>query len=557
MQIHDDAPLKDVLDGYVRDTFTANPIAATKLGVHEHDAELGNVSADAFQASEQRHRDFVRDLERFDPDQLSGLERLDWQTGIIEGRSAVRKDLQEVWRRAPYLYSESLGDALSVLMTRDHAPVEERAAALCRRLDGIPAYLASARTNLTEQTPALWAETGLTSTTGLERFLTNSVPAFGAQVDGALGSEIAEKSRKAAAGVAEYRSFVEELAGRAAGNWASGSEHFDFMLQSYHLLDLDHRTLEELGRDTVAADSKALAEFAASLDPELSWQEQVSRIKDNHPQPAEFKDSYFHELQRARKHTQDAALATLPEGEICTMEWVPEFMRASLPIAVMSTTPPFERGLASEWLITPSDPAAPAAQRLEQMRDNCYVFAESIAGHEIYPGHHLQKVHHKLATKDSAIRRYFSCPQFVEGWGLYVEDLFEETGFFDNPAVILFKLRNSLWRALRVVIDVGLHTGSLTFEQAVDLLRTEAAMDRHMAEGEVRRYTRHDNPTYPSSYLLGRLAIHDLRTAYQERRGDTFTLLDFHDTLLGFGSLPLKLVAEQMLPAGVGGNLSA
>lgn len=551
------ASLTDILDGYVRETFAANPIAATKLGAHDHDGELGDVSADGFQAAERRHRDFVRDLEKFDPDQLTGLERLDWQTGMIEGRSAVRKDEQQIWRRAPYVYSESLGDALSVLMTRDHAPVGERAAALTARLDGIPAYLESARANLTDQTPELWAQTGLTSTVGLERFLTNSVPEFGAQVGGTLGAEIADRSRTAAAAVAEYHSFVEDLAARATATWASGSDHFDFMLQSYHLLDLDHRTLGELGRDTVATDSKALVEFAASLDPELSWQEQVSRIKDNHPQPAEFKDSYFHELQRARQHTQDAELATLPDGEVCTMEWVPEFMRASLPIAVMSTTPPFERGLASEWLITPSDPAAPAAQRLEQMRDNCYVFAESIAGHEIYPGHHLQKVHHKLATKDSAIRRYFSCPQFVEGWGLYVEDLFEETGFFDNPAVVLFKLRNSLWRALRVVIDVGLHTGSLTFERAVDLLRTEAAMDRHMAEGEVRRYTRHDNPTYPSSYLLGRLAIHDLRKAYRQRRGDDFTLLDFHDTLLGFGSLPLKLIAEQMLPVSIGGSPDA
>ena len=181
------------------------------------------------------------------------------------------------------------------------------------------------------------------------------------------------------------------------------------------------------------------------------------------------------------------------------------------------------------------------------MRDNCYVFAKSIAGHEIYPGHHLQKVHHKLATADSMIRRYFSCPQFVEGWGLYVEDLFTETGFFDNPRVLLFKLRNSLWRSLRVVIDVGLHTRGMSFDEAASLLMEQAAMDRHMAEGEVTRYIRHDNPTYPSSYMLGRQRFHELRDRYQAVHPDA-SLLTFHDTVMSFGSLPLSLVSAQMIP---------
>jgi uncharacterized protein (DUF885 family) len=389
---------------------------------------------------------------------------------------------------------------------------------------------------------------GVTASGGLARFITDSIPQFADQVGGSLGAEINQKGTRAAEAVGAYGSFVGELVDRARGSWACGADHFDFMLKQYHLLDIDHVGLHELGQQTRVHDREKLESYAASLDPDRSWQEQIARIKDNHPQPAQFVDTYHHELVRARAHTEQARLATLPDGEICTMGWVPEFLRASLPIAVMSTTPPFEAGLASEWLVTPSDPSAPESRRLEQMRDNCYVFAESIAGHEIYPGHHLQKVHHKIATRDSMIRRYFSCPQFVEGWGLYVEDLFEETGFFDNSAVILFKLRNAVWRALRVVIDVGLHTRDMTFEDAVDLLRTEAAMDRHMAEGEVRRYTRHDNPTYPSSYLLGRLAIHDLRTRYQASKPGV-TLLDFHDTLLGYGSLPLKLVAGQMLPA--------
>jgi uncharacterized protein (DUF885 family) len=135
----------------------------------------------------------------------------------------------------------------------------------------------------------------------------------------------------------------------------------------------------------------------------------------------------------------------------------------------------------------------------------------------------------------------------VEGWGLYTEDLLEETGGMPDDRVRLFKRRNALWRALRIMIDTGLHAGTLTVDQAVDMLVDRAGMDRHMAAGEVRRYTRHDNPTYPSSYALGRDAFHRVRAAAQARAG--FTLRAFHDRLLSFGSPPVALVGR-VLEAG-------
>jgi uncharacterized protein (DUF885 family) len=156
-------------------------------------------------------------------------------------------------------------------------------------------------------------------------------------------------------------------------------------------------------------------------------------------------------------------------------------------------------------------------------------------------------VHHKLATANAPVRRYFSSPVLVEGWGLYTEDLMEETGFMQEPGVRLFKLRNALWRSARVVVDSGLHTRAMRFEEAVDLMVDEVHLDRRMAEGEVRRYTTHDNPTYPSAYLLGKSAIHDLRSRWQAQEGSSYSLKRFHDTLLSYGSPPVKLIAARML----------
>jgi uncharacterized protein (DUF885 family) len=210
----------------------------------------------------------------------------------------------------------------------------------------------------------------------------------------------------------------------------------------------------------------------------------------------------------------------------------------------MSPSPPYGPGLRSGFLITPGDPNADAERRRQHMRDNCYVFATSIAGHETYPGHHVQYAHHKLGTSRDSIRRYFRTPQFVEGWGLYVEDVLEETGFLADDRLRLVKQRNTLWRALRVVVDVGLHTGTMGVAEATELMRREAGMDPHMAAGEVRRYTRHDNPTYPSSYMLGRELIHRIRAERRARERSAFTLRGFHDWLLSFGSPPLVLLAD-------------
>ncbi len=98
-----------------------------------------------------------------------------------------------------------------------------------------------------------------------------------------------------------------------------------------------------------------------------------------------------------------------------------------------------------------------------------------------------------------------------------------------------------------MVVDSGLHTRGLGFEEAVDFMVREVHLDKRMAEGEVRRYTTHDNPTYPSAYLLGKTAVHDLRRRWQAQQGDAFTLQAFHDRLLSYGSPPVKLIAQRML----------
>ena len=122
-----------------------------------------------------------------------------------------------------------------------------------------------------------------------------------------------------------------------------------------------------------------------------------------------------------------------------------------------------------------------------------------------------------------------------------------EQGFYLDPFIRLYQLKDLLWRACRVVLDVGLHTGKVTFMQAVDYLREQAMIERVNAVAEVKRYTL--TPTQPMSYLVGKLEILAIRAETERRLGSRFDMHDFHAALLGRGTLPPALVREELAEA--------
>jgi len=119
-----------------------------------------------------------------------------------------------------------------------------------------------------------------------------------------------------------------------------------------------------------------------------------------------------------------------------------------------------------------------------------------------------------------------------------------EQGYTSDLRVRLFQLKDLVWRAVRVIVDVGLHCKGMSFNEAVNWLVNEAHLEYSNAVAEVRRYTA--SPTQPLSYLTGKMAILRLRQECQRKEGSNFSLQRFHDRLLACGGLPIRLV-EQML----------
>jgi len=169
---------------------------------------------------------------------------------------------------------------------------------------------------------------------------------------------------------------------------------------------------------------------------------------------------------------------------------------------------------------------------------------EAIAYHEGVPGHHLQISIAQELTGLPAFRRHGGYTAFVEGWALYSERLGKEIGFYEDPYSDYGRLENEMWRAIRLVIDTGVHSKHWSRDQMVEYFHRYTAMDEPNVQSEVDRYIAW--PGQALAYKLGQLEILKLREEARQKLGSKFDLRAFHDEIVGDGPLPLDVLDSQV-----------
>ncbi|GAB2702746.1 hypothetical protein GCM10011495_00330 [Hymenobacter frigidus] len=169
---------------------------------------------------------------------------------------------------------------------------------------------------------------------------------------------------------------------------------------------------------------------------------------------------------------------------------------------------------------------------------------ESLFLHEAIPGHHYQLSLQQENTGLPKFRRFASYPAFSEGWALYCESLGKELGLYTDPYQRIGALGDEMHRALRLVVDVGLHAKGLSREQAIDYMMANEPISEQAATAEIERYMA--LPGQALAYKTGALKLSELRTRYEKQLGPKFNLRVFHDEILAGGSMPLAILERRM-----------
>ncbi|HWA95718.1 MAG TPA: DUF885 domain-containing protein [Terracidiphilus sp.] len=319
------------------------------------------------------------------------------------------------------------------------------------------------------------------------------------------------------------------------GIWAlpDGQKYYQFLLHRTTTTDMTAEQIHEIGLEQVKKDEAEMLAIAQQLGFKDLASFRAS-LKDNpklHPTSRT-------QLLDAYKSYLSAMQAKLPElfGRLpkAKFEVVP------VPDYLEKTSAPayYEQGAPDG-----SRPGRLFIDLYDPEKRNLYS-AESIAYHEGLPGHHLQISIAQELTGVPDFRKFAGFTAYQEGWGLYAEQLGKDVGFYKDPYSNYGRLEADMWRAIRLVVDTGVHSQHWTRQQMVDYFHAHSAIAEPDIQAEVDRYIAW--PSQATAYKIGQLTILALRAKAKKELGPKFDIRAFHDEVLDSGALPLDMLADRI-----------
>ena len=322
-----------------------------------------------------------------------------------------------------------------------------------------------------------------------------------------------------------------------------GAKYYQFLINRTTTTDLTAAQIHQIGLDEVGKDEAAMLAIAQKLGFKdlASFRASLKTNPKLHPASADALVAAYKSYLGPMQARLPQLFGTLPKApfEVAT---VPDYAaKTSAPAYYEEGTPDGSR--PGRLFVDTYD----AADR------NLYS-VESIAYHEGIPGHHLQISIAQEMKDVPEFRKYEQYTSYVEGWAFYSEHLGKDIGLYQDPYSDYGRLENETWRAIRLVIDTGVHSEGWTRDQMVQYFRDHSAIDEPSMQAEVDRYIAW--PGQALAYKIGQLKILELRERAQKALGGKFDIRAFHDQVLDAGALPLHEL-EQRIDAWIASQQAA
>ncbi len=551
-----------VLERFFESYYRLRPVNATFIGVHAHDHAWPDWSAEGLGSAQAEMDALLRELAPYGSAALDAAEAIDLRlaTGFLRIQQWEHGS-NHFQRGNPSLWVGEAAFGLIGLLLTEYAPLVERLEALVARLNGLPAFLGAAP-EVVRAAPRAWREKAREEVHGALLLVEEGLeqlplpPGYDAR-------PLVAARAQARHALVEFGTWLDALplapgdgvpgAAVPDGGVAAGEEVLALCMREGHCLaqspdEVAAYALEQIEQARADRERRAAALGLAA------YQEGLAQLAALHPSAEGYLARFQEIWDAAHAHALARDLLTWPEFPIRYVER-PAFSRAAAPhlyFLYYRAPAAFQRPPVHEYLVAP----LPAENREPFLRaNNDSVIKLNHVVHHGGIGHHVQNWHAyraasrvgRIAAVDTASRIALFCGgSMAEGWACYATTLMQEQGFL-TPLEELGEAHGRIRMAARAVVDVRLHQGRFTLDEAARFYEEQAAMPPAAARAEAVK-----NSMFPGAalmYLMGHDAILALRRDVQAAQGNRFSLRAFHDALLAFGSIPVALAAHSMRAA--------
>ncbi len=549
------AALSSLFHEMWEDELKHSPEFASSLGDRRYNDQLSDNSPRAINDELARDRDYLARLIAIDTTGLSDQEKLsaalmerqledteegapfkEWQMPVNQFHG-IQTDLPSEVTDWPFETVKDYDDYIARL----HKMPDQLRQAIENMNSGIdegrvqPAYLME---KVLQQTEDLANQTPEKSAFAipLTKFPAGFDPAEKKRITQETLQAIQQDILPAYARFARYLKAVEIPAGRKdPGVWAikDGDAYYAFCVKRSTTLDKTPAEIHQIGLDEVKRDEAEMLAIVKKLGyPDIkSFGASMAKDPKQHPaSKADLLERYRH-YEAQMKPMLPKLFGTLPKNQLEVVE-MPEYIGA---------------GQASAWY----EQGTADGKRPGRVNVNTYHWAdralapiEAVSYHEGIPGHHLQISIAEELTGLPEFRKYLGYTAYTEGWALYSERLGKEIGFYQDPVSDYGRLEADDWRAIRLVVDTGVHSMHWTRQQMVNFFHDHSAMDETNIQAEVDRYIAW--PGQALGYKMGQLKILDLRARAKQELGAKFDLKKFHDVVVDSGALPMDVLEQRV-----------
>jgi len=507
------------------------PVSSSDAGLHTWDKRLTDYSLSAVLARRLHAKELLSKVQATPADKWSKDDQIDWLLfrSQLDGVVFFNR-VMDFEQTDPQTYVNECSNGIFSLLKKDYDTPHNRALAATARLKQMPALIEQGKQNLIRPV-RLYAQLAIDSAHSIDSLFNDSLMTIAGDLSASEKNDLV-KSREAA--LLAIHGFADWLDRRLPGMVAfkpMGEENYNYLLKNIYLLPLDANQVEMLGQAELA---RYRGMESMLPDPSLA-DPNPARSKNIPADQQAFLKAYESRQEEMIDFLKSNKLISLPDylGRFYIRQ-LPEAFKPTSPGGFMNPPGVYDKDNSGFYFIPTYNPAS----------RNFYIRAaiedpRPILGHEGIPGHFLQlSIANHLPNE---IRRQHGDGIFVEGWALYGEEMLMRTGLYPNNSPGQGQiLRLSRYRAARIGVDVNLHTGKWTFDQAVNYFMEAGGLDRESATGEAAGAAA--NPTQKITYMVGKWQIMRLLGKYRDKQGASFRLGQFHDDLLKNGSLPLSLV---------------